>query len=1177
MKNVILYSLPLMIAGSIFCNSAGAQNIGSASSSHKAASELVKSLKAKRNIAPRAKIVGFDNVKNKVSKISSNDPYAQVQAPVLNFLSDEDGNVWYYTQKTTYKDGTLWAGITKSDIEIFDNDHQSAGVISVEIPEGMNVNAITPYGTVTNKFFDLNDKDYEILVELHETGNADNNYMGKYHTYVYHLDGTKVSEFDGAGVFLNIKKNAWTKYQRFILTNSKYEDSEDRKDENGSPIKTTMAYIDVYKPASWGSGPAVEHSFKQDLEYTYYGNDEVPITIYNVDGEPYYVLSRYSKVFNSGEIDEETNFFIPTKDNSVVIQTYDKNYKLVDDIDIPIEPAEDTNYRMAQIGNFENLSVTKNLFDKTGNLTYVLTYYDMTTKVDDYRYGFVAYDNKGNKIKDICRGVYNTWFKLNSISGTEDQMAFMQYVDDDETQQQIKIVNIPSTENSIIMPDHIDGKLISTVMNRYGTKDNYKYLMKINEGDDDGKGNVVANVAWINKDMTIDHYTSYNLGPKAENFALTLTDTYVNPYLFNTNDKMEFFFQAKVKQANSTKLDNVYMIGDEDGNILHKFENGEKGTISSMGCYKASDGNNEMYVAYADENGNAYNYDFYKLPLTKFDKGGDGSVENPYLVATAGDLQQVSVEPKANYKMVSDIMMDTYNSCNSTWKPIKNFSGTFDGDNHYIADLKINSADSYAGLFGEIGENASVKNVVLAKPVVELTSQNSTVGVVAASVVSGSVSNVHIYDAEISGDNDAVVGGVVGEAALNSTISESSVNSSKIDVPNASSVGSIVGDIRTSTTINATAANGVTINAANSVGGIVGTSMQSTVQNSHANGDFTAENTVGGIIGNNSETVVDKCIFDGKVNVSKGSWNGLAAAGIIGSLASDWSGSTKAIITNNIANGSVNMAEGAADDGTLHRIVGRTIANENYEEGETQQTEKRLSNNWALKTMTVAGQTITSNDETSVEGYDAAESDITKESLAQIGYAFGTTADSPWKESGSLMPVLFFENELKALVLSQNSLLLDVDETSDKLNVAAYGADINEAEVAVSDESIVEITETNVSDNGAVIVLHGKKAGETDVNITLGNTTVTCKVTVGSASGIDNNVSANANNMFIVPGNGCVTANGATMINVYSVSGAKTASVKGSTVSTSQLGKGMFIVEAIDAKGNKTTAKVVVK
>ena len=128
------------------------------------------------------------------------------------------------------------------------------------------------------------------------------------------------------------------------------------------------------------------------------------------------------------------------------------------------------------------------------------------------------------------------------------------------------------------MPAEIEGNLISTVMNRYGSADNYKYLMKLSHGGDDGNGNVIARVAWINKDLTVDHYTTFNLGPQAENFGMSLSDNYLDPYLFDTNDKLEFCYQAKVRNEETGKLGNVFVIADEDGNTIRTFASSDSTT-----------------------------------------------------------------------------------------------------------------------------------------------------------------------------------------------------------------------------------------------------------------------------------------------------------------------------------------------------------------------------------------------------------------------------------------------------------------------------------------------------------------------------------------------------------------------------------------------------------------------
>ena len=1175
MKNVIIYSLPLMVAGSICCATANAARI--INDGHKkAATELMNSLKSRTHAAPRARVVGFKNAQSKAADGTNRTaPYANMSGQSVDFLNDEDGNVWYYTMNTTYKDDSWYSAITKAEIEIFDSEHKSAGKISIDVPDSMTVNAITPYGTITKKFFDLNDKDSEILVELHQTGNAANNYQGKYHTYVYHLDGTKAMEFDGAGVFLNIAKNSWSKYQRLVVTDAAYEAVEGKTYADGSQYMSTVAHVNIYKPASWGSSqPVSEKEFTVDEDYTYYGNDEVPVTIYNIGGDPYYVISHYSKIYDSGETNSE-GYFIPTKDNSILIKTYDKNYNLVDDIDIPIPAADDTDYRMAQIGNFSDWSVSKDMFTTDGRLAYVVTYFDMTTKVDDYRYSFVAYDHTGKKINTICDGVYNTWFKLKSIPGAEEQMAFMQYVDDDEEQQQIKIVNIPSLENTKTMNAYIDDNLVSTVLNRYGNATDYKYLVKVSQGEADADNNVIAKIMWLNQNLKIDHFTKFNLGPSAENFSLTLSDTYVNPYLFNTDDKLEFFFQAKVKKTDGNALENKYMVGNEDGDILYTFVNDDNGTISSMGCFSTGGNSNELYASYTNDNSSNYNLQFYKLPLAKFTAGGDGTKDNPYIIANAGDLMQMGTEPAACYKMANNIDLTTFNTSNASWTPVSSaFTGKLDGNNHSIEGLNINSTASSVGLFGELGEKSEVKDLTFIDPKIALNSQNSTVGILAASAVSASISNVHVYDANISGDADATIGGIVGEAALNTSLSCVSFNGGVIDAANAANVGGIAGDVRTSTSINAAAVSESTINGDSNVGGAVGSAMQSSIDNVHVTSDVTAKNTVGGVLGSNSEATVQNCIFDGTVKATETSlWSGFSAAGLIGSLTADWSGSSTPIVDNNIVNAQI-LIDGDAADKTVHRIVGHSIANDT-EEDPTPLTEARLDYNYAVDATTITGNTVSSDDKTSVEGASIAINGITSDFLTGLGF-YGTETDTPWKYSGEAMPILYFENTVKTLQLDKSSATMEKGDIV-KLEAYTFGNDESTVTAVSSKPEIVSVSAGELSDGTTTFTLTALAYGTADISVNADNITVICKVTVAEASGIET-VSGNGKaGLRILPGNGCINAEGATSISVYSTNGSNVAKANGSSVATSQIGKGIFIVVATDANGNKQTAKVVIR
>ncbi len=119
--------------------------------------------------------------------------------------------------------------------------------------------------------------------------------------------------------------------------------------------------------------------------------------------------------------------------------------------------------------------------------------------------------------------------------------------------------------------------------------------------------------------------------------------------------------------------------------------------------------------------------------------GGDGSVENPFLIATGEQLSlaisgdrvpnDTSDEPyycNKNYKLIADIKLnDVYDSlwadrvgCQSWYSSIErpaNFTGIFDGDGYVVYGMYYNNssapASTYAGLFPKIGGLVNIRNV----------------------------------------------------------------------------------------------------------------------------------------------------------------------------------------------------------------------------------------------------------------------------------------------------------------------------------------------------------------------------------------------------------------------------------------------------------------------------------
>lgn len=120
--------------------------------------------------------------------------------------------------------------------------------------------------------------------------------------------------------------------------------------------------------------------------------------------------------------------------------------------------------------------------------------------------------------------------------------------------------------------------------------------------------------------------------------------------------------------------------------------------------------------------------------------GGDGSKDNPYLIATEADLRALATEVNKNlnsfagmcFKQTTDISFETNIPIEPIGGPVtdgfsepvgERFKGEYDGCEHKIYNLNlyderqlIGEEDLFlcVGLFGVLGEKATVKNVVIA-------------------------------------------------------------------------------------------------------------------------------------------------------------------------------------------------------------------------------------------------------------------------------------------------------------------------------------------------------------------------------------------------------------------------------------------------------------------------------
>ncbi len=1011
-------------------------------------------------------------------------PSDTVLASSFGFLQGPDGEDWIFTQEIEVwkREGVMMSNDIKSTtITFYDGHQQLRGSFTLSYDENRSINALEPYGIITKNFFDTNENTYEVLIYEHEAGNAENNYTGTHKTYVYRTNGEKVNEYNDAqnAAVFSVKVNDWTSYDYFlILKEDIYADCT----------------VDVYCKEGW-NGLQLKHTFR--VPYDNVVNHVGPyFNTYEIDSKPYFTFSYYEKPFYTGEFDDNWQM-VMTKDNKFIVDVYDGDFKKIDSLQIDAEYSDDYCI-MYGFGFLTYDDLSKGLYSGAEDFNFLISmdYYDYLA--DEDKFYFYVYNNKGEKIKTIDEQVdAEGIMMLDDIEGQETQWAFGHTAYDGT--QSIRLVNIPSCE--VVHEVQPTPELpLSFEMNRYAHGDSYQYISFVTNGDVDDEGNVIARLGWYNQDLTFDRFIRFNLGTNGIYFTPQMNRTTLNPYFFNTNDEHEYVYLSYVARESGVGNDTYLTIADGNGEKIKSYVGDKtKGDIITAGFLNGATKNATMFIGYQDTKGK-YTIEFVKLPLTKF-AGGEGTKENPYIVNTFGDLQQIANSPRAHYVQGRSIDMGKYAQL---WTPIDGFSGSYDGKNYSIENMTISAPQSYyVGLFGELEDGANISNLYIKNPTIKVFNNTSSVGVLAGNAIMDTITNVHVYDATIIADGEPfypAVGGIVGNASSYTTINLCSFNNGTINVAASENMGGIVGDARTSTMITSCAASG-SLTASAILGGILGSQgMGVEVSNCHANVTLKAEHTIGGIVGTNGDrSNIRYNLAEGTIEATaKPTWGGLSVGGILGSLGEDWGQTqTAKIIEGNVAAlSNVILPTDVADDKSIHGIVGSTIENaEDQQPGKTY-IEKGLANNYVTKAILesdVVG-------DTTVNGAIKPQSEMNKEFFTSLGFVYGDSVQGPWVDQA--LPILYIEQAAPVFVIG---VTLDLAEV--QLFVGAtqqLTATINPAE-ATNKNLIWTTADATVAtvENGLITAV---AQGNTIITVTTeeGGYMATCNVIVKDDTALDN-------------------------------------------------------------------------
>ena len=255
----------------------------------------------------------------------------------------------------------------------------------------------------------------------------------------------------------------------------------------------------------------------------------------------------------------------------------------------------------------------------------------------------------------------------------------------------------------------------------------------------------------------------------------------------------------------------------------------------------------------------------------------EGSLQNPYKIYSIADMSTLALQVNSGrdsysgkyFVLCSDLDLSVYTNWNSIGRDGKAFKGSFDGGQHTIKNVNINSSGDYMGLFGVV-DGGTIKNI-------ELSGYSITAGSKSGGLIgwlkSGSVSHCFASGA-ITTSGAGAAGGLVGKANSGTNI-EKCFTKGEVMVKSTGSAaqnsGGLVGDnsgtISNSYSLavvrSGNSASYVGINA----GGLTGINS-GTISGCFSMGPVSAGDAAGGLVGQNNGSIINSvCISAAATNL----------------------------------------------------------------------------------------------------------------------------------------------------------------------------------------------------------------------------------------------------------------------------------------------------------------------
>lgn len=1100
----------------------------------------------------------------------------------FGWMTAPDGDVWYYAinlrrtdlnadnPSATYKDYT----ITGFSLTVYDGNANIIGKVNAEIPlleDEIRIAQLDVSDIVTRKFFNL-DNSYEVMVMVNANTTK---YVNNVRTYAFSLtdDDSTVSEpvttMDGMMVAsIDASLDQWSESFFLIFDQEGYAASDGTfvpASEGTSADGVSGQRFTIYKKAGYSTPPAeIAYLDVTDDEANY--NDGLPILVRKKDKTLYIAKTGYEKPFLLDPYDYENMTITP--DNHFFVSLYSlplstygtPTLSPVSTTRVPVEASTDEDvplrfYGVGNLGYMDDMEISDD-----GTPQYVVTFSDYHISTDGSFYSYYTYDAEGNLTATIFENAEGR-VSMSDVPGCPSQELFLTRSTDDV--YTFNFVDMDTYKTVLSMPAAFGENTLTTAIDRVPTADgSYEYAVRMGVTELNSDGHLCECINWFRPDGSFSRQRLLYLGSDVAMAVPNITGQTLNPFFVNTDDQREYLFLVQRYTGVSSKTHTELLVLNDANDTVLQVSPGEgEGTISRVWTFGDGAAAN-MVIVYRNADSEQYRAEILPLPLTSF-AGGSGTESDPYLVATAGDLQQMQNNPTAHYRLACDI--DATPAC------IKGsgaeFSGTFDGNHKVIQNLRITGDN--CSLFGTVVGNAdattpqiadfSVVNAALLP-----TSQNTCALLASSSLMHVGIENVHVYGLQVADDAfNGSFGGLVGSATVYTSIKGCSVNDADVRLPKASVAGGIAAQLRTTSEVKACKVSG-NFQVANTLGGVVGEIYESSslcsVTDCHVSADLQAEYAVGGVVGSDNHNNITHNYADVALTATGGDkWNGVCMGGVVGSLDAGMSGGVKG---NVVALRGFSYEEFSVPEGgaayvyeTVHRVVGKSTYNES---GMT--ADNGIADNHVLGDIAAVSTKDVYAGASGAEGADLSSAAFTADFLETLGYAFGNETAKPWTFTAA--PALYFEGVVQGLMPAERTVEVEEGSTG-HLSFLCAGGTGDDISIEIPENACIEVNYTSTEGAARLLVFDAVTAGEVVVTATCGALSAQCIVRV--TDNLKTEIAAVSTEVSTLKvGSGSVVAGTDAPIALYDASGRRVATGVGS-VSTASLCPGIYVAKSGDA------------